>query len=81
MTLKNKDTAGLDRRSFMKNAGLAALAGGAVAAAPNPGRARSRLSAYPGWPAASTILILHTIVSAPTVLGGILHASLPRRHI
>ena len=47
MTLKNKDTAGLDRRSFMKNAGLAALAGGAVAAAPNSGRAQESSISIP----------------------------------
>ena len=35
MVLKDKNTTGLNRRSFMKGAGLAALAGGAVASAPS----------------------------------------------
>ena len=35
MALKDKNTTGLNRRSFMKGAGLAALAGGAVASAPS----------------------------------------------
>ena len=40
MALKDKNMTGLNRRSFMKSAGLAALAGGAVASAPNSGVAQ-----------------------------------------
>ena len=47
MTVKDKFTAGLDRRSFIKNAGIAALAGGAVATAPNTGLAQESSISIP----------------------------------